>query len=205
MKDKDKLADWFQDYALWEALKLPEEEAMADLPVEEGFAGEPAPADGQIRLWPGAGSPLYGCVLSEGYHQWRMIPFSMLCVPAVPQELKLRTEGPAQVLEGWNVRRIPGRSARQSWKVDALTEPERFEVESWLLTVEAGGEPPPMLLDRTGPPLRHPMDPRQDYLLSEGSRVDGILGEPEAVYGGETDSLSHAAENPEEDYGDGEE
>jgi hypothetical protein len=206
MTDKDKLAEWFQEYALWEALRLPEDNAaMADGSGEEDFAREPAPADRQIRLWAGADQPLYGCVLGGGYDQWRVVPFSALCVPAVPQEMRLRTEGPAQVLEGWNVRRIPGRLARKSWKVDDLRESERFEVESWLLTVEAGGDPPPMLRDRTGPPLRHPMDPRQDYLLSEGSRVDGVLGEPEAVYGEGTGSLPKAAENPEEDYGDGEE
>jgi len=202
MTDHDKLAAWFQDYSLWRALQHSEDEPEAGMDTAAGFQESSRPAEGQIRLWPGGELPLYGLLIRSEYDQWTVIPFSVLSEPAVPQELRIRTSGPAQVLQGWNARRLGGRQVAESWKADDLQEEEQFRVEGWWLAVEAGAEPPPLVRDHVGPPLRHPLDPRQEYLLSEANRSDGILGEPVATYGLENDSLPLAAENPEENYGE---
>lgn len=204
--DLKKLRDWLADYALYREMRGPVD-AMEEEPGqgrEYDFSGEPSPAAGQIRLWPSADpgeDPLYGLLLPSGYGIWRVVPFSPLAFPAVPEEYRLFDEPPVRVMEGWNRRRLASAAARQSWRVETLDDAECFRLQSWLLSVEAGGSSSPNPGDRTGPPIHHPLDPRHDYLDLETARVDGCLGEPGAGVERGTVSDRQWAAEPAAAYG----
>jgi hypothetical protein len=196
--DQQKLNEWFQDYALYSALRGPQLEEDVEGPGPD-FDDEPMPAEGQIRLWPPGGmqeEPVYGVLVSGGYGTWQVIPFSPLATPAVEQEMLLRSDPPVRVLQGWNRRTLSTSEAKRSWKADELQDLELFSVRLWLGCVDSGTPCPDSLKDKVGPPLRHPQDPRQGYFLEEADRVDACLGEAVASYGG---AMPHqrAAEKPE--------
>ncbi|MGA0333771.1 MAG: hypothetical protein ACO3N7_08075 [Kiritimatiellia bacterium] len=189
-----KLQRWLEEYALDRVLQTGLSGKLeASCP---DFSQEPAPAEGQIRLWPAREremSPCYGVLFSAGYSKWRVFPFSEFSMPATPEEWKLRDGGPARVLQGWNVRVIDQAAARQSWCVDCISDAEMFGVNRWWLEISAGelrcGE-------QQGPPLRHPLDPRYEYLDAEGFRVDACIGEARPGYPAAPE-LKKAAEPPE--------
>lgn len=209
---RKKLADWLQAWQVETALAQDagEETAHCDGPCVAGeISGEPEPTAGQIRLWPAKGSamrtadlPFYALVLPEGYGTWRVVPFSTLSVPATPGEFRVLDTGPAQVLQGWNVRTLRRAGISHSWWVADLEERHVFAVLGWLTWLGSVAFPlrevPPELQPgwhaQCGPPLLHPKDLRHEYMAREWSRVGRALGEWEA--GGVAVQLDLAAEPP---------
>ena len=137
-----------------------------------------------------------------------MTPFSVLAEPALPAEFRLRREGPARVLQAWNARTVSGKIAAASWKVDEIPESERFLLDAWLAATREDVNASGPWDDRTGPPLRHPLDPRQTYLETEADRVGECVGDSvgDADNSIDTDSqnLPRAAESPDRAYGEDE-
>lgn len=196
-----KLKNWMEEYALHRLLDV-ELSAGENQKSTADFSQEPVPAAGQIRLWPAVKicwPPMYGLLMRAGYGFWRVFPFSELACPATPQELRIRNEAPVRVLQGWNARELSDAQVRHSWFVDALPEADLFRVNLWWTALQAGTTVAGGLQALCGPPLRHPLDPRHEYLDAESGRADGCLGERPAKYqvAGE---LPKAAE-PESDYG----
>lgn len=175
---------------------------------EVDFSSEPPPEDYQIRLWAPleeGTSPLYGLLLSSGYDAWQVLPFSPYAFPAVPEELRVREDPPARVVQGWNARGVDTRSASASWKVADLPEDCRFLFQRWCLMIQAEEEVKETFADDVGPELRHPLDPRLEYLEVERTRVDLTLGEASAPYGMQQRDLAAETPDPEEEYRPGEE
>ena len=200
--EQKKLELWMQDYALQKQLEV--EVATGNGGGESpDFSQEPAPAEGQIRLWPAVETqwpPMYGLLMRAGYGRWRVFPFSELATPATPGEMTVRQDPPVRVLQGWNARELQQAGVLESWFVDLVPDEKLFQVNLWWLCLEAGSELSGDLRTLCGPPLRHPLDPRHDYLDSEACRADICLGETPAIYKVSAE-LKKAAE-PEGDYGD---
>jgi hypothetical protein len=198
--EREKLAAWCEELALY---RIPDGETEALCPQDSpDFSEQPVPEEGQIRLWPAGeqdAAPLYGLLVHAGYDRWQVLPFSPLGEPAVPAEVRVREEPPVQILEGWNRRELSGAQVRRSWCVDRIPEKVWFWLRDWLILVEEGRDMPERFREQTGPALRHPLDPRHEWLDAEAARVDDCLGEPSATYG--TSSESIAAE-PDTPYGD---
>lgn len=197
---QQKLTRWLEDYALHCQMDI--ENAAGGEGSPPDFSGEMSAAEAQIRLWPSLGlqtEPMYGLLLSAGYARWRVIPFSPFLTPALPQELLIIEEGPARVLQGWNARELSGKQVAASWVVSHLAEEKLFLVHRWWLMLASGEVDVRGFGDLLGPPLRHPMDPRHDYLDSESDRADLCLAESSAHYemGGPLD----LAAEPEKGYG----
>jgi hypothetical protein len=199
---KQQLNRWIEELALWQALELPEDRPGSEDQSEPELTDPQPPAAGQIRLWPGGEVPLYGCLIEEGYAEWTLLPFSPLRLPAVPQELQIRESGPAAVLQGWNRRKVSTAVAAKSWCVEQLSDGILLEILQWLLAVKAGEAMPPRVINRIGPPLRHPLDPRQEYLMAEDERWSYCFGDRVAESDTEADAYLKAAEKPEEEYGE---
>ncbi len=200
--EQSKLKIWMEDYALQKQMEIQiaGENGEGEAP---DFSLEPAPAEGQIRLWPAVEMdfpPMYGLLMRAGYGCWRVFPFSELATPATPGEMAVREDPPVRVLQGWNARELPQAKVSQSWWVDDVPEKMLFQVNLWWLCLEAGSELSGNLCALCGPPLRHPLDPRHEYLDKEAQRADICLGEAPAIYKTEGD-LKKAAE-PEGAYGD---
>lgn len=177
-----QLQDWIREYQLYRHLRTQEdpepEFRQAPLPPETAQDFHP-PREGQLRLWParsGGDEPFYGLLLQAGYGEWEVVPVSPLALPATPEELLLRTPPPVQVLQLWNAARLPAAQVRNSWTVDTLSPFELAAVQQ-LRLLPPGESVPPALSGRTGPPLRHPLDPRHAYLAEEADRRDRCLGE----------------------------
>jgi len=202
-QEQEKLQKWMEDYAVHDLLQ--ETGARASCPTFPepiDFSKESLLAEGQIRLWPACDveyPPLYGLVMRAGYGRWRVFPFSQLSLPALPQELMIRSAPPAQILQGWNAREIPSAKAAQSWFIESLPDQDCFLVNRWWLCLSAGDQMPHEFEAQVGPQLRHPLDPRHEYLDAEALRSDTCLAEASAVYG-ERPDIQKAAE-PETDYG----
>jgi hypothetical protein len=200
--EREKLHNWLMDYELYGQMRPDTVVEMCKAePID--FSEEPAPAEFQIRLWPAAdlnAEPIYGLLMRAGYGRWRVVPFSPLALPAIPEELQVREKSPVQVIQGWNAKEWPAAKVKSSWCVGELEESVRFRVNSWWLWMEDGGEMPGALSSFTGPPLRHPLDPRHDYREEELQRVDHCLGEPLPVVDSGVSELDIAAE-PEAEFG----
>lgn len=198
-----KLKRWMEEVVLDHRMGRDGELEMGDSSAPD-FSQEPAPSENQIRLWPavqGGDQPLYGVVHSSEYGFWRVLPFSPYAFPALPEELRIREEPPVRVLQGWNSRLVPQQRCAASWRVAELSAEQIFVFERWWLMVQSGEVSGASFGSETGPEIRHPQDPRHDYLASERTRVDMILGEEQAHYG--EDSLRKAAEPAEEStYGE---
>jgi hypothetical protein len=206
-ESRKQLEIWLQEYAVWKELvdALPAESVAPmheDLWDSGAFPDEPGPEAGQIRLWPsanGACGPFYGLLVAPEYSSWGVLPFSPLSSVATHEELRVMEEAPVQVIQGWNLRRIPEGQAKKSWFAGTLPELEIFRVDLFLTWCGSGEALPPALADYVGPPLIHPLDPRHEYLDEERERADASLGRKSLPLGETGFSLARAAE-PEPEY-----
>ena len=159
-------------------------------------------AAGQIRLFQPVWSVahqrlLYVAVIREDPPDSYLIaPFSRFTEPATPGEWRTGRSQPGwRVLCLWNARALPADVVRRSWLVDRLTDAERIAAEAvWSRQVVAT-DLPGELLSQVGPPLSHPLDPRQAYLEEEKPVLDALAGParpPTSVH--ETSELALAAE-----------
>lgn len=198
---RTKLQNWLEEYQLYRQMRhFPEEEICEPEPID--FSAEPAPREGQIRLWPAKNltdEPVVALLMRGGYGQWRLFPFSPLALPAVPEELRVKEESPVRVIQGWNAKTVPTEMVKSSWCAGELEEDVLFRVNSWCLALKDGNFPE-TLSDYIGPPLRHPLDPRHEYREDEQQRVDRCLGELLPAVDSDAPDLDIAAE-PEPGYG----
>jgi hypothetical protein len=95
---------------------------------------------------------------------WRVAPFGRFATPAVPGELALRRQAlPLRVLCLWNTAQLTQARLVSAYQVGRLTAAERCDIAA--LRAYLNGAPLPAgLARRIGPPLEHPLDPRQRYL-----------------------------------------
>lgn len=198
--EQQKLKKWIEEYSLYQLLGEENPQSLMHSSVID-FREEPGPAEGQIRLWPAIQlehPPMYGLLMRAGYGRWRVLPFSPLGEPALPAELKISDAAPARIVQGWNARELSCSRVVQSWFVDSLSEEMLFKLNRWWLMLAAGEEITGDVVADVGPSMRHPLDPRHDYLDSESDRADFNLGSTVAEKD-ESYRLQKAAE-PETDY-----
>lgn len=139
---------------------------------------------GQVRLLRPFGMslsqirPVYVVVLRrEGMAAWLIAPFSRFANPAVPGEwLTGLRSAPLRVLCLWNARVVDEAAIRSAWfcrKVSRTMIERTLDV--WRLARQA--KPVGRVsLQRVGPPLLHPLDPRHVYLQEERELLGAHLG-----------------------------
>ncbi len=160
---RHQLARWVQEWHLFNALCEDTSTAVAPAatPVPDDRSTDSPIAPGDIRLLHPSIEPMmarYVTVLEQhhGSQVWLVIPFGMLSQPATPEEVRTERRGPLLgVLCAWNRLTIANHILQRCWRVGRLTDKEMV----WLRSA------PPA--NRVGPPLRHPLDPRWDYLEME--------------------------------------
>lgn len=187
------LAAWLKEWAIFLALEKQRGEGPPRAYARGASArvvktSEPPLAAGQIRLLqprgPAARDRLrYFAVLDlERSGDALIAPFGPLAVPATPGELRTRERAlGVRVLCLWNARRVPACRIGGTWFVgwlDAVTLSEARAVRECLAR---GEEQSWRRAARAGPPLRHPLDPRQVYLARERAGWDELLGEESAA------------------------
>lgn len=201
LSDLEKLKRWMEEFVLDRRMGEDEGDALGDgEPID--FSDEPAPADNQIRLWPAGGEneqPVYGLIRSEGYDRWQVFPFSPYAFPALPEELAVREDPPVRVVQGWNCRWVTTHEVSASWQVSELNGEMVLFFERWWLALRAESLDPGVFGAKTGPQLRHPLDPRLEYMDAERVRVDAVLGEAPVDYG--ESGVQMAAEDEVDEYG----
>lgn len=160
---------------------------------------------GEIRLLHpavrNADRPLYIAILFESARETFCIaPFGRFSEPATPGEwLTGRTTPALRVLCLWNSQEWSRQELEQSWAVDQLTADELHAALLVLRSVRHDGVLATPLLQQTGPPLVHPLDPRWDYIEEERELMfpRTTLEEPHGSEARQDESpLSLAAESP---------
>lgn len=202
-ESRTKLQAWLKEAAVWKQLN-PEmdDESVPWLEGSVDFSTQPVPESGQIRLWTSASpadGPFYGLLVAPAYGSWGVLPVSPFSSPATPEELQVMAEPPVQVVQGWNLRRIPAARAKASWCAGRLPEAEGFLVDLFLAWCGSGDPVPPALAGRVGPPLVHPLDPRHAYCDDECLRAGHSLGRDSVPGVEEGFPLARAAE-PDPEY-----
>ncbi len=171
---RQQLEMWLETYKLDRAMReecilQPDRDIEDRLPDMHG----PGPMPGQIRLLvpacdatPQIERPVYACLLpGDRPDCMTAVPFSRFSIPATPREWKTGLpQLPLQVLCLWNGHACKTEALRTSWCVGTIPEQQRLEIEIHLQTLN-----PLQVLPsrRFGPPLLHPLDPRQLYLQEE--------------------------------------
>lgn len=213
------LAAWLQEWALDGRLRgAPEAAAMpcrfAPAPSSPAVgqaprAGAPRPDD-ILLLPPGNAAtrlrPIYVAVLEQlTPGSWLVAPFGPFSLPALPGELRTaRRATPLRVLCVWNRATLPTAPLAAAWRVGRLQPRERAWVVALLAHEREATALPAALAARLGPPLLHPLDPRQEYIEEERALwlpERTHLAEAAAVYQPRTEAeLRLAAENRERPY-----
>jgi hypothetical protein len=171
------MREWTVDLALREELEaLP----AGDLAIPEATSAGLAP--GQVRLlFPLSGGsrsrPCYLAVLREIRPGcYLAAPFGRFPIPATPGEWRSpRTEPPLRILCLWNARVMPGALLSRSWLVDKLANREQAHARSIYEACKEHRLVPPDLASMVGPPLRHPLDPRHEYMDEERAWMDAVV------------------------------
>lgn len=152
---------------------------------------EPQIAAGQVRMLAPTGQdstrPVYIAVLKDwDDDEWLVAPFSAYHVPALPGEL-LYPENAAldlRVLCLWNARTVEAPTLSRSWIEQTLTEAQQKSAWSVFRHVATGAAIQAELLDRTGPRVLRPDDPRIAYQREEMTLLDSLMQQPIAEEGG---------------------
>jgi hypothetical protein len=159
---RELLARWLQEWQLFLALadETSAEDASVPALTLDRPPHSPAVERGDIRLIHPSIEPVdvrYVAVVDQDdAEDWLVIPFGRLSEPATTEEVRTDRNSPTlRVLCPWNRFSVTTTALQRCWLVDRLTDQEA----GW-----TGSALPP---ERTGPPLRHPLDPRWDYLEME--------------------------------------
>ncbi len=179
---RQQLETWLETYRLDRALRETHtQDRITDAGDRLPDNQAPAPMPGQIRLLPPACGatpqierPVYACLLpGDRPDCMTVIPFSRFSIPATPQEWKtgLR-QGPLQVLCLWNAHTCKADALRTSWHVGTIPDKKRQEIDNHLQQPNPPGD---WSSRRFGPPLLHPLDPRQLYLQEERMLMQELL------------------------------
>ncbi|MEI6970439.1 MAG: hypothetical protein WCL44_02895 [bacterium] len=164
------------------------------------------PVEGQVILLPpvtaafAVGRPVYVLVLRRAKDAFLVAPFGRFATPATDGEWKtgLRAR-PLRVLSFWNARMVSGRALGSGWLTASLS---RTRCERAILIHEQIASGGGRTMRDVGPPLRHPLDPRHEYLAEEAALFEEHLLELEnpgkvaaVVYPGATPARLKAAED----------
>jgi hypothetical protein len=104
-----------------------------------------------------------------------LAPYGRFSEPAIPGELLTgRTAPPLRVICPWNFLVTNRLRLEHSWLVSDMADTETAEALSVLAHTVDGIALPAALTERVGPPLRHPLDPRHDYIEEERTWTDQI-------------------------------
>jgi hypothetical protein len=173
--DRARLAAWLCEWETDRRLQPAETDAaaFAALRAYPGQKRARPISVGVIRLLAPdtpatAARPVYVAVIAQvGLERWQVAPFGRFATPALPGELALRRQAiHLQVLCLWNTAVLSVARLRTAYPVGRLTAAERNDVAA----VRAGPVGAPLqvgLARRVGPPLIHPLDPRQLYIEEE--------------------------------------
>jgi len=162
--DRARLARWLAEWELFRALaSATDDDAGAPTDTPRGLSpltGEAPVTTGDIRLLHPRlepGGPRYiGVIANTDSNTWIVVPFGLLAEPATPEEVITGRDTPAlRVLCPWNQFSMSTTMLQYCWRVDRLTDTETALCQTALP------------VGRIGPPLRHPLDPRWDYLEME--------------------------------------
>ena len=181
------LNDWLREWRADRLLPAPEHTPSPPADEDRHPAGRTVPVRaGSIRLLrpesPATRSrPCFVAVLEPCPASATVlaVPFGRFPVPATPGEW--RTDGKARALRVlccWNARHIPRATIERGWPSGALRRADRAAAER-LVRADASAAASSGFSERTGPPIRHPCDPRLIYLDEERAWGDG-LGAPAA-------------------------
>jgi len=125
--------------------------------------------------------PLYFAVLGEWLDgMWLIAPFARFSLPATVGEFNTGRgesdprQSPLSVLSLWNAHTVPPEVVQQSWFLDTLSESELENAWEVFRQVMTGKALPPHLMERVGPPMHHPADPRHDYLAEEAGGLSPL-------------------------------
>jgi len=184
-RERKALARWLAEWRLDRALSKGSDaldhggEATGMLTVPSG-ARFPRPARGDIRLLcPAAGStahsrPVYVALMETASDEDFIIaPFSRFSTPALPGEWRTGLRAlPVRVLCLWNWRTVSSAALRLSWRARRMP-PDKLRTAAGILrAVRTGLDPEAVAPGETGPPARHPLDPRLRYEADEASVFD---------------------------------
>jgi len=180
-----QLAAWLAEREIDGLLKDSDDEYGGSVSIRyDRQIGEVVPGDVYV-LTPSAlnQTPVYVVVLEKtgDPSRWRVVPFSRYATPAVPGEWAtgLR-DSPLHVLCFWNVREtsaqcfLPGAAKKLSPRM-------LKNIHSVYRLVMFGELADESLTKRLGPPIRHPADPRHEYLDEDRLRIDHQLRGHQAV------------------------
>ena len=197
--DQRQLAQWLREWEVFRRL----EPASSTEPIHvrsercatrRGVQPEP----GEIWLLPPSltpDGPRYVAVFGppkDGYCV--VIPFGLLSVPATPKELGLSRDYPLAVLCLWNQTSIEAEQLAAGWHVGALTDEER----SAIATIDPDTRDSESRVRAgmcTGVPVRHPLDPRLEYMDVEREFAEHIARSEDAE---DTPTLIYEVHQPEE-------
>jgi hypothetical protein len=140
----------------------------------------PRPARGDIRLLhPATGSaalsrPVYVAVIETASDtDFIVAPFGLFSTPALPGEWRTGFRAlPVRVLCLWNWRTVSSAALRLSWRARRMPPCKLGKAAGLLLAVRSGLDPESVAPGETGPPVRHPLDPRLRYEAEEASAFD---------------------------------
>jgi hypothetical protein len=179
-----RLKAWIDEWTRETKLRLADPR-LVEGEVDSGFrrGSEPgsatAPFDpdvcvGQIRLLspkliPDCPRFLYFAVVADWAEGMKLIsPFSNFSEPASPGELHTgRSDFALRVLCLWNSHTLPSELLAHSWIVDRMTESEVDAAWAVFESATLGKPLPAELVQRVGPPISHPRDPRRQYQEEE--------------------------------------
>lgn len=108
-----------------------------------------------------------------------VVPFSPYIDAASPYEtiLKHSKEEHLQVLQIWNLRRVPIKTLTKTWVIGELHQEDVNIARSVAKASITGKDPDPEIRAYCGTPIHHPQDPRRKYLEEQASRMDLIQAE----------------------------
>lgn len=121
--------------------------------------------------------PLFFAILKQwSPGLWLIAPFGPIPQAASTGELQLKRHHSAlTVLSLWNAHTVPEEILRRSWFVDTLKWNERADAWAVLRHVMCGARLADHMLERVGPDVRHPDDPRHAYFAAEAAGLEGLL------------------------------
>ena len=166
------LSRWLREWELLQALAPDTPPRPSHTPLALAGAADPNPVQaGDIRLLHPAIEPngvRYVAVLCQQRGgDFLVAPFGLLSEPATQDEVTTGRTTPAlRVLCAWNRFEMCRDDLQRSWLADRLNDEECHTLLTPMVTATATGAAT-WPADRTGPPLRHPLDPRWGYLEME--------------------------------------
>jgi len=184
---KERLNKWLHEWSINKQLEsedINEEEIDSDSVFD---IKKPSVADfdaaveaGQVRLFSydllnREQRPRYFLVLGRwgDDNSFMLAPFSYMSEPATTGELDTwREHFSLKVLELWNARIAPEQAIAKSWVVDNFCDSELSDARSTYQHIAYGDELPEHLIERIGPPIINPADPRLEYQQQERSEMD---------------------------------